>query len=165
LAVLLAWAPAGVALGGNHQLGGGVQYWRTIDDIDAADFEFDEEGLSYLAAYQYLFTSLFRLEINLAVFPDDFGASNDTVFAPQALALVGAGIYGGLGIGTYIVDGTIGEDPYYNIRVGFNIEVLPTIWLDINGNYQFTNFDDIKTIDEDIDTDTVTLGAMVRFEF
>ena len=48
-------------------------------------------------------------------------------------------------------------------RVGINLEILPQLWLDVNGNYQFTAFESIKTIDKDIDTDTVTLGAMLRF--
>ena len=150
---------------GNHRLGGGVHYWRTIDDINIDDFQFDEDGLSFLGSYQYLFGEFFRIEGALEVFPDDFGAADDTVFAPQALLLLGAGIYGGLGIGTFVVDGTVGEDPFYLLRVGINLEVVPNLWLDINANYQFTDFNSIKTIDKDIDTDTVTLGAMLRVEF
>ena len=48
--------------------------------------------------------------------------------------------------------------------IGLDIELLPLIHLDINANYRFEDWDTGK-IEEDIDTDTVTLGLVGRIEF
>ena len=138
-----------------------MHYWRTVDDIDTTR-EVDEDGLAYLASYQFVPSSYFKIELDLEVFPEDFGLADDTVFSPQAYALLGSGIYGGLGIGTLISDGEYADDPFFALRVGFDLEILPSLRLDLNANYHFTDFDNIKTIDEDVDTDTITLGAMLR---
>ncbi|MFA7455551.1 MAG: hypothetical protein WCZ10_13935, partial [Desulfobulbaceae bacterium] len=36
---------------GEHRIGGGVNYWTTVDDIDHDDI--DEDGFSYLISYQH----------------------------------------------------------------------------------------------------------------
>jgi hypothetical protein len=46
--------------------------------------------------------------------------------------------------------------------VGFNLELASGVFLDINGNYQFTKWD--TDITRDLDTDTVTLGAALRID-
>lgn len=153
----------GAATAQEHRIGGGVHYWRTVDDLDESDFDIEESGLAYLVSYQYVTTSMFMLEVDLEIFPDDFAGASETIYAPQVFALLGAGIYGGLGIGTFIIDSEYSDDPFYTLRAGIDLEVLPSIHLDINANYTFTNFDSIKTVDDDIDTDTITLGAMIRF--
>jgi opacity protein-like surface antigen len=45
-----------------------------------------------------------------------------------------------------------------------DFELIPYMHLDINANYRFENWDDDKFF-KDVDTDTVTVGAVVRFEF
>ena len=65
----------------------------------------------------------------------------------------------------FYTDGEFSDDPFFVLRAGFDIEVLPSLRLDLNANYHFTDFESISTVDEDVDTDTITLGAMVRFEF
>ena len=50
------------------------------------------------------------------------------------------------------------SDPFYALRVGLDIEVLPAIHLDINANYLFDAFDEIDGADED----SITLGAIAR---
>ena len=161
-ALCLFGAQASIA--GGHRIGGGAHYWRTIDDLEENDFDIDEDGVAYLASYQYVAASMFKLEIDLEIFPDGFGGTNEVVYAPQVLALVGAGIYGGIGIGTYYVDDEFADDPFYTLRAGIDLEVLPSVRLDINANYTFSEFESIKTADKDIDTDTLTLGAMLRIE-
>lgn len=56
-------------------------------------------------------------------------------------------------------------DPFFGLRAGFDIHLLPYIFLDINANYRFEDWDDISDVDEDISTDTITLGAAVRIQF
>ena len=154
----------GLAMAGEHRIGGGAHYWRTIDDLEQSDFEIDEDGVAYLASYQYVAASMLKLEVDLEIFPDGFGGTNEVVYAPQVLALIGAGIYGGIGIGMFYVDDEFADDPFYSLRVGIDLELLPSVRLDINANYRFSEFESIETVDEDIDTDNVTIGAMLRIE-
>jgi len=147
-----------------HRLGGGAHYWKTIDEVEAAGFDVDEDAIGWMISYQYV-PSLFKLEIDLEFLPEDFAGIQDTTLAPQALLLVGAGIYGGLGIGTFVTDSEFADDPYFIIRAGLEFEVFPSIYLDINANYHFTDFDSISKLDKNVDTDTVTLGAILRFGF
>lgn len=155
----------GAAAEGNVRIGGGVHYWRTIDDLEADDFDVESDGLAYLASVQFLFNDWVRLEGNLEYFPDDFAGATEDVWAPQGLILLGSGLYGGLGVGTFYTDGEFGDDPFFLLRAGFDVEVLPSLRLDINANYHFTDFESITEVEENVDTDTITLGAMVRFEF
>jgi hypothetical protein len=152
-----AWA------GEKHRIGAGLHYWRTVDDIDVDSI--DENGMAYLVTYQYVPAGILRAEIDLEIFPEDFGGSDEAVYAPQALLIVGGGLYAGLGIGVFYSDGDFAEDPFYILRAGLNLELLPNIFVDINGNYHFTDFDDLKDVSDKVDTDTITLGAAVRLAF
>jgi hypothetical protein len=162
VAFLFTGASAGADSDGRHRLGGGAHYWRTIDEIDAVGFDVDEDAIGWMISYQYV-PSLLKLELDLELLPEDFAGIKDTTLAPQALLLIGAGLYGGLGIGTFVTDGKFADDPYFIVRAGIELELLPSIYLDINANYHFTDFDSISQLDENVDTDTVTLGAMLRF--
>jgi hypothetical protein len=146
-----------------HRLGGGVHYWTTLDNIDIK--EVDESGVAWLISYQYLPTALFTFELDLEVFPSGFGGSEETVFAPQVFGLLGSWVYGGLGIGAYYADGELSNDPFFTLRAGVDLEIMPSLHLDINANYIFSNFSNITDVPEDVDTDTITLGALVRFGF
>jgi len=146
----------------HHRIGGGVHYWTALDDIDADDV--DEDGFAYLISYQLRPASLIKFGLDVEMLPEDFGGAEDPVYAPQAYVIIGGAIYAGLGIGGYYTDGDFAEDPFYNLRAGLDFCLLPFIYLDINANYRFEEWDDIKTVDEDISTDTVTLGAAVRLE-
>jgi hypothetical protein len=44
-----------------------------------------------------------------------------------------------------------------------NLELLPKVFVDISANYRFNDTDDLKNNESDIDTDTIFLGAAVRF--
>lgn len=159
LAVALAVVAGPVlsASAGMHRFGGGVNYWRALDDLDE---RFDEDGLSYLVSYQYCPAELFRIEAAVEFYPD-FAGSDEMLYAPQAFAILGGVIYGGLGIGIQNFDGEWADDPFYVFRVGLDLEVIPdSLHLDIYGRYQFTEWDDI-----DVDTDTVILGGALRLEF
>lgn len=148
-----------------HRLGGGVHYWRTVEDLDNSDFDIDEDGFAYLVSYQYLLAQYLKLEVDLEIFPDTFGGYDETVYSPLGLVIVGSGLYAGLGAGTLITSEEFGEDPFWLVRAGIDIEVLPSLRLDINANYYFTEFDAISELDEDLDSNTITLGAMLRLAF
>ena len=146
----------------HHRIGGGVHYWTALDDIDVDDV--DESGLAYVISYQLRPASLIKFGIDLEMLPEDFGGAPDPVYAPQAYVILGGGIYAGLGIGGYYTDGEFAEDLFYNLRAGLDFALLPLLYLDINLNYRFEEWDDIKTVDEDVSSDTLTIGAALRLE-
>jgi hypothetical protein len=162
LAAITLTAATVVTPAGEHRIGGGAHYWRTIEDLDETDFEIDEDGLAYLASYQYVAGGFVKFEIDLEVFPDGIAGIDETTYAPQAFLLLGSGLYGGIGIGTFYVDSEFADDPFYVLRAGIDLELLPHLRLDVHANYHFTDFESIETVDEDIDTDTLTIGAMLR---
>jgi hypothetical protein len=143
---------------GAHRLGVGVNYWKTIDNIDLGDV--DEDGLSYLASYQYAPLGLFKFEADLEYFPD-LGGGSEAVWAPEAFVIVGGTIYAGAGIGIYYSDGDWGDEPFYMLRAGLDFPILPFLFLDINANYRFNDWGSLSG--SDLDTDTIRLGAAVRF--
>lgn len=157
LALVFVCGTALQAGAGKNRLGGGVQYWRALEDLDE---EFDEDGISWLVSYQYCPADLFRVEADVEIFPDGLLGVGDTAYAPQAFAILGGALYAGVGIGIYYQDDWA-DDPFYVLRAGVDLEVLPdALHLDIYVRYQFTEWDNIE-----IDTDTVILGAAARLEF
>lgn len=159
-ALVAGAASVAVAQGGNR-LGFGVHYWRTVDDIDVAHVE--EDGLAWVVSYQIAFSSLLRVEAALEIMPEEYGGAGHEVFSPQGYVVLGSGLYGGLGVGALFSGGDL-SDPFYVLRLGLVVELLPPLSLDINANYLFTEFDDIKTVDDDIGSDTVTLGLAIRVD-
>jgi len=147
----------------NLQIGVGAHYWRAVEDIDVDDV--DDNGFSYLGSVRYRLASLLAVQAELEVFPEDFMGLEDEVYSPQGMVILGNVIYAGLGIGTYYYDGEFADDPFYILRAGLDLELIPRVHIDINGNYQFTDFESLKDIHENVDTDTVTLGAAVRIAF
>ncbi len=142
-----------------HRLGGGVNYWVFIDDIDVEDI--DEDGFSYLASYQFR-PSFIGFQADVEFLPDLFG---EDAIAPAAYLLVGQAIYGAAGIGILSVDGEWADDPFFAFKVGLDLEFLPSLFLDISASYRFNSEADLEDAVESIDTDTVFLGAAVRIGF
>ena len=154
----LAVEGQGVGRGVNvHRLGFGVNYWKTIDDIDE---EFDNNGFSYIAGYQFAPVPFFKLEADLEFLPDLPGSS-DQAWAPELFVTVGRLIYAGAGIGIYNSGGDWAEEPFYMLRAGLDFPIAPRLFFDINVNYRFNDWGTLEW--SDLDTDTVRLGAMVRF--
>jgi len=143
---------------GMHRIGFGANYWQTIDNIDVENV--DEHGFSYVASYQYGFVPFVKFEAGLEILPDMAGASN-TVLAPELFVTFGALIYAGAGIGVYYDDGEWGNAPFYMLRAGVDIPILPRTFLDISANYRFNDWDSLEL--SDVDSDTIRLGAMIRF--
>ena len=158
LAVLTA---ASAAQAGSHRIGVGANYWKTLNDIDVEDFtNIDETGLSWLASYQYAPEGLFKLEIDLEYYPK-LGPEQKAFWSPEAFVLVGGTLYAGIGIGDYYNGDVFSNNPFFMLRAGVDFAILPFLSLDINANYRFSNWD--NDVADDVDTDTVRLGAALRF--
>lgn len=139
-----------------HRLGGGVNYWVALDDIES---DVDEEGFSYLISYQYR-PELLGLEADVEFLPDRFG---EDAIAPQAYLVVGKALYAAAGIGIIHQDSDWADDPFYSFKVGLDLEILSGLYLDLSANYRFESKSELESSDTDIDTDTVFLGAALRF--
>ncbi len=157
MVLLLALALPAANAAAEHRLGGGVNYWVMLDDLD--DTDFDDKGLSYLVSYQY-WAGLLGVELDVELLPDRF---DETAIAPQAYILFGKAIYGGAGIGIVHSDGSFADEPFFALKAGVNLELLPSTYVDISANYRFNDESDFDDKNKDIDTDTVFLGAAFRF--
>lgn len=156
--VALAADGSGVGRGVNiHRLGFGVNYWKTIDDIDE---KLDRDGFSYLASYQFAPVPFFKIEADLEFLPDLAGSS-DQALAPELFVTVGGLIYAGAGIGMYYSDGDWADEPFYMLRAGLDFPIAPRLFLDVNVNYRFNDWGLLEW--GDLDTDTIRVGAALRF--
>ncbi len=147
-------------LAAEHRIGIGTNYWKAVDDIDFDDV--DDDGFSFIGSYQYHPGGLFYFEADLEVLPDRFGES---AYAPQAFVLLGRSIYGGAGIGIEYRDSDFADEPFFALRAGLNLELLPGIYADIYGIYRFNDTAQIEDEATDIDSDTIFMGAAVRLAF
>jgi hypothetical protein len=165
IATLALGFAAVAAAGGNTSLGLGVHYWKTLDTIEIQDVEIDESGLSWVGSLRLDASALVKFQLDVEMFPEKFGGTDEPVYAPAALLLVGPSIYGGIGIGTYYYKGEFAEEPFYLLRAGLDLDLLPMLSLDINANYRWEDWKDLGDVVEDLDTDTITLGAGIRLTF
>jgi len=143
----------------SHRIGGGVNYWVSLKDIDVDDV--DDSGFSYLISYQY-WSGLWGVELAGELLPDRFG---EDAFAPEAYILFGEGFYLAAGIGIVNAGGDFESKPFYAFKAGFDFALFGNLYLDISANYRFNDTADLKDSDTKIDTDTVFLGAALRLGF
>lgn len=160
LAVFIGLSQSVRAGGTGHRIGGGIHYWTVVDDVGLEMV--DEDGVGLFVSYQLRLGGLLGFEFDVELLPDNFAGAHDTVLAPQAYGTLGDTLYSAIGMGIYYSDNDFSEDPFYILRAGINLELLPRIHFDVYGNYRFTEWDD--SITRDIDTDTVTLAAAARLE-
>jgi len=160
LAVLFAASCTAPASAG-QRIGAGFHYWTAVKNIDIRDV--DQNGLSLIFSYQNQMMSIMTLELDLEMLGKGYAGADAEVLSPQAYLLVGKGEYGGAGIGVNKSGGSW-SDPFFGLRAGVDLELLPAIHLDINGNYRYEtwNFERIKG---DVKTGNFTLGAIVRLGF
>jgi len=142
-------------------VGVGVNYWHALEDIDLSDF--DQNGVSWYLSLQSRSDFLVGWEVDLEMMPKGFMAAPQTVYAPQAYAVIGKMITGAVGIGWYYSDGDWSDEPFYALRAGLELMLLPSLTLDITANYRFTDWGELEG--EDIDTDTIMLGAALMLGF
>ncbi|MFN2354304.1 MAG: hypothetical protein ABR512_07250 [Desulfopila sp.] len=141
------------------RIGGGANYWIAVDDIDVDHV--DENGFSFFGSYQYWMGPI-GLEANLEFTPDKYG---ENAFSPQAFVLFGSAIYAGAGIGIEYLDGDFAEEPFFALRAGLNLEIVPDVYWDIYGLYRLNDTAELGNEATDIDSDTVFLGSAVRLAF
>lgn len=146
-----------------NRIGVGTQYWIAVEDIDTD--EVLQDGFSWYASYQMAPSDYFKLEFDFEVLPEEYGGAPEQVYAPQAYLVLGNGLYVAAGVGLYYTDGDIAEDPFYALRAGLDVEILPHLRGDLNLNYRFENWDSLSDDELDVDTDTLMVGAAVRLCF
>jgi hypothetical protein len=153
--------PGGAQAG--RSIGAGLNYWHTLKNIDLS--EFDRDGASWFVTYQSSGKYFIGWEADLELMPEGFMASPKKVYAPQVYAVVKMVVTGAVGIGWYYSDGDWADEPFYVLRAGMEFPLLPKITLDIDANYRFTKWGELKDQDDKIkviDTDTIMLGAALR---
>ena len=159
--ILLVALGSTAAGAGEHRLGFGLHYWRTIDEIKKSYGDgIDDNGLSQLFSYQYLPKPFVKIEATVEYFPDGFGGATGSAYSPQVFLLVGRGLYGGVGAGLTRSSSFRNDwsDPYYAVRLGYELPLLPRIDLDLNANYRF---DPPRQL-EGFNSKVLTLGAVLR---
>ena len=150
---------ASAAHAADHEIGLGVHYWTALDDIDDTGFDLAEDGTSWVLAYQIDPVGLFAFEIDVEVFDEGFGGSRGEAIVPQVFLLVGGTLYGGVGVGYILADDFDGDETFFAARFGLDFTVLPRLHVDLNANYQADSFGGL----DQVSSDSITLGAMVRF--
>ncbi|HEY0782196.1 MAG TPA: hypothetical protein VGE98_07075, partial [Thermoanaerobaculia bacterium] len=163
-AVVVALGFAAPAHAADNTLGFGLHYWRAVDDLRSEGFDVDRSGTSGIVSYQYAPGGLLKIEGDFEYFDKGFGGANKAAYSPQLYLVVGGSLYGALGVGVTYSKGFPHRnfsDPFYAARVGLDFILLPRIHLDVNANYRFNAWNQLKNAD----TGTVTLGALVRFGF
>ncbi len=162
--LLLAAGLAAPLAAGEHRLGGGVHYWRSLDQLsnDFPDTAIHDDGVSEVVSYQYI-AGFIRFEAAAEYFDKGFQGSTARAVAPQVYILAGRGVYGGVGVGVTYSDFAHGSwsDPFYIAKAGVDFLLLPKLHLDINADYRFLKWKDI----DNYDSDTITFGATVRVGF
>ncbi len=162
---LMAWMLAfGMAVGSAQalQIGGGAQYFKTIDDIGG---DFEDNGLAPVVSIKGYLAEYLALQGDVELRDSGYAGALKDVTIPKVFLLLGKGLYGGLGAGWLYSDGDISDSPFFILRAGLQTELVSGLFLDINANYEFAEWDGINEIDENVDSDTVTLGAALRIEF
>ena len=139
------------------RVGGVVHYVKTVGDIKDSP-EFDENAFNLVASAQ-AGSGLVKFEADVEWIPD-YGGSDKSLWLPQVFALVGGLVYGGVGIGTGVIDGEWFDKPFYALRAGVDFPVGP-VSVDINANYRFMDSSVFDTVDSE-DFDSITFGAYVR---
>ena len=149
-----AFAPADAGL----RFGGGINYMRTLGSIKDNP-EWDENAVQFVGALQYGIP-MFKFEGDVGYTPD-YGGTGNGFWQPQAWAMIGGFIYGGLGIGVGYFDGNWADDPFYNLRVGVDLG-LGGLAVDVYATYRFFDTEVIEGLGTQ-DLDSITFGAILWF--
>ena len=164
-AVLLAALPGTAPAGNNFEIGIGANYWYSIEE--AKDNDFDRDGLGWMVSGRIFLSDFFSIGLELEQAPKNFlFIEDDDLYMPAAYALIGNILYAGLGIGDYYYDGDFSGEVWYALRAGFKIPLITrSLVLDVNVNYRVDDWEGIKKAKDDIDGDTLMVGAALRLAF
>lgn len=144
------------------QLGVGLHYLRAIEEFEGVD-EVSRNDVSVFGTMTIPFL-LARVEGNVEWAPDYLG-SEESLIQPAAYGLMPFGLfYGGVGIGIgYLTgdDGGWASSPFYALRAGTQIG-FGGLAVDAFASYRFQSASFVDGA-EDVDLDTLTLAAQVKF--
>lgn len=146
----------------DHHLGLGLHYWQSMNDFNLEE-DYDDSGASWVVTYQAR-GEYTAWELDLEILPENYGGSPDPAYAPQLYLLAGRGLYAGLGIGVNYIDSSF-EDTFFAVKAGLEFSILPRINFDFSANYRFQDFSEFGDLYENVDGDTITLGAAARWMF
>lgn len=157
IAVLLGGIYSPVQAG--TRIGGGIHYLRTLGNIkDSPDFK--ENAIGYMGSI--ITGTALRIEGDLELIPN-FGGSKKVMLQPQAYALLGQFIYGGVGIGIGHFDGDWQSNPFYALRAGVNVRP-GGLDLDLFASFRFQKDKHLENFGSD-DLNSITFGALLRFGY
>lgn len=166
LALLAVTAFAAPAHAAEHYFGAGAQFWRTVDGLPSTStFDgIEDDGYSWVLSYQMRPRGLFAFQLDAEIFPDGFAGSDETAVSPEALVIIGKGLYLGAGAGVTISDGLQDNvsDPFFLGRLGWRLAFLGPLDVDLHATYRFDDWEALKGVD--VSTDTYTFGATLRFK-
>jgi hypothetical protein len=157
---ILAAAPC--AADTEHAIGFGFHYLTVLEDIRP---ELDEDGISYVLSYRFRPVEYVGIQAEFEVYPDEFLGLEDPIVFPQGFFMLGKTVYVGAGLGLMYYDGEFSSSPTGILRAGLDLELVPHLSVNLHANYLFTEWNDLEDVDQDIDTDTITLGAAARITF
>lgn len=144
-------------------IGVGPNYWTALKNIDVHNI--DKDGFSWLASYQCKPASLLKIEADVEMFQKGFEGIDTTVWAPEGYLILGSTIYAGAGVGILYANSDFDNKPFYALRAGLDLELLPQLHVDVNVNYRFAEWTNLSAMSHDINADTMTLGAELRLAF
>ena len=142
-----------------QRLGVGANYWTSMKRIKVDNI--DRDGFSYYASYQ-LRPGLLGWQLDFEWLPDRFG---EKAYAPAAYVILGRGAYVSAGAGWLRQDGEWADNPFFALRAGLDFELLPNIFMDLGVSYRFDSKTKLSDAVDDIDTDTLYIGAALRLAF
>ncbi len=145
---------------GEHGLGLGAHFWKTVDEIadDGSFGDLEEDGYAFVLSYRYEPGGLVFFQADVDYYADGYGGSTDTAYTPMAFVGVGRNWYVAAGIGVTITD-DFTSDSFYVGRVGWNLDLLPGIGIDLNATYEIDAWQEV----DQLRSDATTLGAVLRF--
>lgn len=174
-AVILALTSAPV-WAGEHTVIFGAHYFYTLDEIsadldDSIKDSWHDDGIGYNFGYRYKFNPTVGLLAEVQLYPNGYNDA-ESVISPRILAVFGRSIYAGLGIGWHNVEwedvtddlheSSDWSDSFYLLRLGLEFPIIVEhLRLDINGNYEFNDWNDV----EEFQSDIITFGAGLKVSF
>ena len=150
-----------------HSIFFGAHYFRTLGEIKEEP-NFDKDGYGINFGYQLGLSSIFSVQAVVQTYPSGFYDA-ENAWSLEGYAIIGRGIYAGVGILTYKLKWKKEYKDYheeegwsnlnYALKAGFELPlVLDVVYIDVNAKYLFNNWQDVKEFDED----TLTFGASVK---
>ncbi|HKH44286.1 MAG TPA: hypothetical protein VKM72_06455 [Thermoanaerobaculia bacterium] len=161
LVLLVLTAAAAPAAAVEHRLGLGVHAWKPASEL-LDDLSVDNErDLAGVLSYQLVVLSPLKLEVDLEYFPNGFGGSGEEAWAPQVLVVLGDRWYVAAGTGWVYSRELAGDfsPTIYIARLGLDLPILPRLRLDVSADERAADLDGLADVDED----TVTFAAVLRF--